>query len=91
MRDLSFKIEADFVPLVVAPTLTLKLNITNADVRALIRSNKLRRPMRFEVTRPHLRAEEQGRFRDLLGEPSWLKDKLRSLKAWDGDQLHTRN
>jgi Family of unknown function (DUF6084) len=73
MRDLSFKIEAAaFVPLVVAPTLILKLRITNADAGVLIHSTAICCQMRFEATRPHCKAEEQG-LRNSLWAYAWVE------------------
>jgi hypothetical protein len=80
MPDLSFRIEeATVVPFAAAPTLAFKLRIDNAIVGETIHSVALRCQIQIEVTRRRYTAEEQGRMRDLFGEPDRWSQTLRSL------------
>jgi len=80
MPDLSFRIEgAAVVPYAVAPTLAFQLRITNANVDEIIHTVALRCQIQIEVTRRRYALEEQGRMRDLFGEPERWSQTLRSL------------
>jgi hypothetical protein len=80
MPDLSFKVEeAAIVPFAIAPTLVLKLRVTNANPVEAIHTVALRCQIQIDVTRRRYTAEEQGRMRDLFGEPERWSQTLRSL------------
>jgi hypothetical protein len=80
MPDLSFRIEgAAVVPYAVAPTLAFQLRITNANADETIHTVALRCQIQIEVTRRRYALEEQGRMRDLFGEPERWSQTLRSL------------
>ncbi|HMD19875.1 MAG TPA: DUF6084 family protein [Alloacidobacterium sp.] len=80
MPDLSFKVEdATVVPYAVAPTLALRLRITNADSDQPIHTVALRCQIQLEVSRRRYTAEEQAKMRDLFGEPERWSQTLRSL------------
>jgi Family of unknown function (DUF6084) len=80
MPDLSFRIEgAAVVPYAVAPTLAFQLRITNANTEEIIHTVALRCQIQIEVTRRRYAPEEQGRMRDLFGEPERWSQTLRSL------------
>jgi Family of unknown function (DUF6084) len=80
MPDLSFKVEeATVVPYAVAPTLALKLRITNTNSDQPIHTVALRCQIQLEVSRRRYTAEEQGKMRDLFGEPERWSQTLRSL------------
>jgi hypothetical protein len=80
MPDLSFKVEeATVVPYAVAPTLALKLRITNTNSDQPIHTVALRCQIQLEVSRRRYTAEEQAKMRDLFGEPERWSQTLRSL------------
>jgi Family of unknown function (DUF6084) len=80
MPDLSFRIEdATVVPFAAAPTLAFRLRIENAIVREMIHTVALRCQIQIDVTRRRYTVEEQGRMRDLFGEPDRWSQTLRSL------------
>jgi len=80
MPDLCFKVEeAAVVPFAIAPTLALKLRITNADSAEAIHTVALRCQIQIDVTRRRYTAEEQASMRELFGEPERWSQTLRSL------------
>jgi hypothetical protein len=80
MPDLSFSIdEVESVPYAIAPTLTFKLRIANADPVEPIHTIALRCQMQIDVTRRRYTAEEQVRMRDLFGEPERWSHTLRPM------------
>lgn len=80
MPDLSFKVEdATVIPFAAAPTLALKLRITNADFNQPIHTVALRCQIRLEVSRRRYTSEEQAKMRDLFGEPERWSQTLRSM------------
>jgi hypothetical protein len=80
MPELSFRVEeAAVVPFAIAPTLVLKLRVTNANPVEAIHTVALRCQIQIDVTRRRYTAEEQGRMRDLFGEPERWSQTLRSL------------
>jgi Family of unknown function (DUF6084) len=80
MPDLSFKVEeATVVPYAVAPTLALRLRITNTNSDQPIHTVALRCQIQLEVSRRRYTAEEQAKMRDLFGEPERWSQTLRSL------------
>ena len=80
MPDLSFKVEdAAVVAFAIAPTLGLKLCITNADPAEAIHTVALRCQIQIDATRRRYTAEEQTGMRDLFGEPERWSQTLRGL------------
>lgn len=80
MPDLSFKVEdAEVVPFAIAPTLGLKLRITNVDPTEEIHTVALRCQIQIDVARRRYTAEEQAPLRDLFGEPERWSQTLRTL------------
>jgi len=80
MPDLSFKVEnATVVRYAAAPTLALKLRITNADTIQAIHTVALRCQIQLEVSRRRYTSEEQAKIRDLFGEPERWSQTLRSM------------
>jgi hypothetical protein len=80
MPDLSFKVEeATVVLYAVAPTLALKLRITNTNSDQPIHTVALRCQIQLEVSRRRYTAGEQAKMRDLFGEPERWSQTLRSL------------
>ena len=80
MPDLGFRIEdAGVVPFAAAPTLMFKLHIENAIPGEMIHTIALRCQIRLDVTRRRYTYEEQGRMRDLFGEPDRWSQTLHSL------------
>jgi hypothetical protein len=80
MPDLRFQIEsAAVVPYAMAPTLALKLQITNTVAGQKIHTVALRCQIEIEVTRRRYSPEEQIRMRDLFGEPERWSRTLRNL------------
>lgn len=80
MPDLSFIIEeAAVVPFAAAPTLAFKLRIENTIAGETVHTVALRCQIQIDVTRRRYTAEEQGRMRDLFGEPDRWSQTLRSL------------
>jgi hypothetical protein len=79
MPELSFEVEgAEAVPFAAAPTLALKLRVTEAGgepVHAVI----LGCQVRIEATRRRYEPEERERLADLFGDPSRWGQTLRSL------------
>lgn len=80
MPDLSFQVEGiAAVPHAVAPTLAIKLGITNGDPDETIHSISLRCQIQIETTKRHYEAIEQAKLVDLYGEPERWSQTLRSL------------
>jgi hypothetical protein len=80
MPDLSFHIEAvEVVPFAAVPILAFKLKITNANEDEAIYTVTLRCQIQIEVTRRRYTSEEQGRMRDLFGDPDRWSQTLRSM------------
>jgi hypothetical protein len=79
MPELSFSVEgAEAVPFAAAPTLALKLRVTEAGddpIHAVILSCQVR----IEATRRRYGEEERKRLVDLFGDPSRWGETLRSL------------
>jgi hypothetical protein len=80
MPELAFQVEgASVVPYAAAPTLALKLRVTNHPVSELIHAIVLRCQIQLEVTRRRYTPEEQARMRDIFGEPERWSRTLRTL------------
>jgi hypothetical protein len=80
LPDLNITVaEANVVPFAAAPTLAFKLRVTNADPAETIHTVVLRCQIRIEVTRRRYTALDQGRLRDLFGEPERWGQTLQNL------------
>jgi hypothetical protein len=80
MPNLDFCVErVASVPFAAAPTLSFRLQITNADREEVIHSMALRAQIQIEVTRRHYAAEEQARLSDLFGEPARWGQTLKTM------------
>ncbi len=80
MPNLRFAVEeAVVIAFAVTPTLALRLRIADADVEEAIHTVALRCQIEIEVGRRRYTPEEQGRMRDLFGEPERWSQTLRSL------------
>jgi len=80
MPNLSFRIEdANAIPFAAAPTIAFRLRIENAIADETIHTVALRCQIQLDVTRRRYIEEEQGRMRDLFGEPDRWSQTLRSL------------
>jgi hypothetical protein len=78
--DLDFEVEsADVLPYAAVPTLLFRLGITNAVEGEEVNSVSLRSQIRIAATQRGYDPEEQGKLRELFGEPHQWKDTLRSL------------
>jgi hypothetical protein len=86
MPDLRFQVNsAEPVPLAVAPTIALKLNVTNATPEP-IHSVSLRCQIQIESPKRRYAENEQKRLIDLFGEPSRWGQTLRSM-LWANTSL----
>src|SRR5277367_4195285 len=80
MPNLSFRIEdANAIPFAAAPMIAFRLRIENAIADETIHTVALRCQIQLDVTRRRYIEEEQGRMRDLFGEPDRWSQTLRSL------------
>jgi hypothetical protein len=80
MPDLSFSVEsAAAVPFAAAPTIALKLRITNADPAEAIHTVVLRSQIQLEVARRRYTAGEQAHMLELFGDPDRWSQTLRSM------------
>jgi hypothetical protein len=80
MPELQFQIEgAEAVAYAAAPTLALKLRITNTPVDQTIHTLSLRCQVQIEPTRRRYAPEEQEKLLDLFGEPERWSRTVRSL------------
>jgi hypothetical protein len=80
MPDLSFSVEsAAAVPFAAAPTIALKLRITNADPEEAIHTVVLRSQIQLEVARRRYTAAEQAHMLELFGDPDRWSQTLRSM------------
>jgi hypothetical protein len=80
MPDLKITVErAEVIPFAASPTLAFKLRVANADPAETVHTIVLRCQIQIEVTRRRYTASEQGRLRDLFGEPERWGQTLRNL------------
>jgi hypothetical protein len=80
MPDLSFSVEsAAAVPFAAAPTIALKLRITNANPAEAIHTVVLRSQIQLEVARRRYTAAEQAHMLELFGDPDRWSQTLRSM------------
>jgi Family of unknown function (DUF6084) len=80
MPDLNFTVEnAESVPFAAAPTLSLKLKVTNPQSDETIHTIALRAQIQIEATRRRYSDAEKARLLDLFGEPDRWSRTLRSM------------
>lgn len=80
MPDLNFKIEqAEPQRFTVAPALLFKLRITNVAPHESVHSVALRCQIQLEVTRRQYSPEDQGKLKDLFGEPERWSQTLKTM------------
>ncbi|HEX5733018.1 MAG TPA: DUF6084 family protein [Blastocatellia bacterium] len=80
MPDLSFEVEkAEAVPFAAAPLLAFKLRVSNSDAEEPIHTIALRCQIMIDPARRGYRGEDQGRLRDLFGEPERWGQTLRPM------------
>lgn len=80
MPDLDFEVEsAAVVPYAMAPTLALRLRVTNAPADETIHSVVLRCQLQIDAMRRRYAPEEEERLRDLFGEPERWSHTLRTM------------
>jgi hypothetical protein len=80
MPDLSFSVEsAAAIPFAAAPTIALKLRITNADPAETIHTVVLRCQIQLEVARRSYSPAEQAQMLELFGAPERWGQTLRSM------------
>jgi Family of unknown function (DUF6084) len=78
--DLEFSVEsAEALPYAAVPTILFKLGISNAVEGEEVNSISLRTQIRISATRRSYDDAEQGKLRELFGEPHQWKDTLRSV------------
>jgi hypothetical protein len=80
MPDLDFVVEsAESVPFAAAPTISLKLRVTNTQSEENIHTIALRAQIQIEVTRRRYSDAEKAKLLDLFGEPDRWSRTLRSM------------
>ncbi len=80
LPDLRFAIEsADVVQYAATPTLAFRVRITNIPSEEIIHTMALRAQIQIEATRRKYNQDEQGRLRDLFGEPDRWGQTLRTM------------
>lgn len=80
MPDLDFGVEsADVLPYAAVPTILFRLGIRNAVDGEEVNSISLRTQIRIAATQRRYDPAEQGKLRELFGEPHQWKDTLRSI------------
>ena len=91
MPDLDFEVEsADVLPYAAVPTILFRLGVQNAVEGEEIDSISLRTQIRIAATQRRYDHTEQGKLRELFGEPHQWKDTLRSLLWTNTDTIVTR-
>jgi hypothetical protein len=80
MPDLNFTVgSAESVPFAAAPTLSLKLKVTNPQPDEAIHTIALRAQIQIESTRRRYSDAEKAKLLDLFGEPDRWSRTLRSM------------
>jgi len=80
MPDLNFVVEsAESVPFAAAPTISLKLRVTNTQPEENIHTIALRAQIQIEATRRRYTDGEKAKLLDLFGEPDRWSRTLRSM------------
>jgi hypothetical protein len=91
MPDLDFEVEsAEVLPYAAVPTILFRLGVQNAVEGEEIDSISLRTQIRIAATQRRYGHAEQGKLRELFGEPHQWKDTLRSLLWTNTDTIVTR-
>ena len=91
MPDLDFEVEsADVLPYAAVPTILFKLGVRNGVEGEEIDSISLRTQIRIAAAQRSYEQTEQGKLRELFGEPHQWKDTLRSLLWTNTDTIVTR-
>ena len=91
MPDLDFEVEsAEVLPYAAVPTILFRLGVQNAVEGEEIDSISLRTQIRIAATQRRYDHTEQGKLRELFGEPHQWKDTLRSLLWTNTDTIVTR-
>lgn len=90
MPDLNFAVEgAELVPFAIAPTLALKLRVSNVLPEQRIESVMLQCQIQIEATRRHYERGEQPGLLDLFGEPERWNRTLRTM-LWTNASVNVR-
>jgi len=80
MPDLDFEVvDAEVLPYAAVPTILFKLGIRNAVEGEEVNSISLKTQIRIAATQRRYDPTEQGKLRELFGEPRQWKDTLRSV------------
>jgi len=80
MPDLNLSVEsAESVPFAAAPTISLKLQVTNSRPDEIIHTIALRAQIQIEATRRRYTEVEKAKLLDLFGEPDRWSRTLRSM------------
>lgn len=80
MPDLYFEVEgAEMLPYAAVPTIAFRLGIANVVDGEDVNSVSLKTQIRIAATQRRYEPEEQGKLRELFGEPHQWKDTLRSF------------
>ena len=80
MPDLTFSISgAETIPFAAAPMISFRLQVGNSPASEKIHSIALRTQILIEVMRRRYSEEEQGKMRDLFGEPDRWSQTLRTM------------
>jgi hypothetical protein len=80
MPDLDFAVEsAESVPFAAAPTISLKLRVTNAQPEENIHTIALRAQIQIEATRRRYSDADKAKLLDLFGEPDRWSRTLRAM------------
>jgi hypothetical protein len=89
--DLDFSVEsAEVLPYAAVPTILFRLGINNAVEGEEVNSISLRTQIRISATRRRYDEAEQGKLRELFGEPHQWKDTLRSVLWTNTNTIVTR-
>jgi hypothetical protein len=80
MPDLRFSLEkVEVEPFAIAPQLAFKLRLSNSTPNGAIHTVALRAQIQIETTRRGYNHQEQGRLRDLFGEPQRWAETLKTF------------
>ncbi len=91
MPDLNFEVEsAEVLPYAAVPTILFRLGVQNVVEGEEINSISLRTQIRIAATQRRYDPAEQGKLRELFGEPHQWKDTLRSVLWTNTNTIVTR-
>jgi hypothetical protein len=80
MPDLTITVaNAEAVKFAATPSIAFEMNLKNADPRETLHTVVLRCQIQIEVARRKYTAQDQGKLRDLFGEPERWGQTLRSM------------